>query len=103
MRIFHALLLAIIQYTLFARAVPSWTDTTDCTDCYRSNCTMSTEKLWHVKLFYNRKEGMTPEEFNRYWAYEHGPRAENFHLRLGVVRYNQVCIAQEQDDCILTR
>ena len=91
-RLGHTLLLLIAQYSLLGQAIPSWTDSTDCIECYRPNCTMSTEKLWHVKLFYNRKQGITPEEFNRYWAYEHGPRVQDFHLRLGVVRYNQVCI-----------
>ena len=43
-----------------------------------------TEQLFHVKLFYNRKPGISPEEFNRYWAYQHAPLAEPFHLRLGV-------------------
>jgi hypothetical protein len=63
---------------------------TCCCMSYKNACTMNTERMYHVKLYYNRKPGITPEEFNRYWAYEHAPLAEQFHLRLGVQKYMQV-------------
>lgn len=42
-----------------------------CAMSYKPSCTMNLERMWHVKLFYNRKEGMSEDEFNRHWAYEH--------------------------------
>lgn len=62
-----------------------------CCLTYKASCTMNTERMFHVKLFYNRKKGTTPEEFNDYWANKHAALAANFHLRLGVVKYAQVC------------
>lgn len=61
--------------------------------CKTSNpvCTSYQEKLYHMKMFYNRKNGTTPEEFNRYWAYEHGKLTQPFHIRIGVIKYQQVC------------
>jgi hypothetical protein len=56
-------------------------------------CTMALEKLFHAKLFYKRKEGITPEEFNQYWAYNHTALVQDFHVRLGVVKYSQVWLA----------
>lgn len=55
-------------------------------------CTSYQEKLYHMKMFYNRKNGTTPEQFNRYWAYEHGKLTHPFHLRIGVIKYHQVRI-----------
>ncbi|CAH0057180.1 unnamed protein product [Clonostachys solani] len=60
-----------------------------CCMTYKAACTMNMERVYHVKLFYNRKQGITPEEFNRYWAYDHAALATPFHLRLGVVKYSQ--------------
>lgn len=57
---------------------------------YKPTCTMNMERMLHVKIFYNRKEGITPEEFNRYWSNEHAKLATPFHLRIGVVKYSQV-------------
>lgn len=54
-------------------------------------CTSYQEKLYHMKMYYNRKNGTTPEEFNRYWAYEHGKLTQPFHIRIGVIKYMQVC------------
>jgi hypothetical protein len=62
-----------------------------CCLTYKAACTMNMERMFHVKLFYNRKKGITPEEFNDYWANKHAALATNFHLRLGVVKYAQVC------------
>lgn len=61
-----------------------------CCLTYKASCTMNQERLFHIKLFYNRKKGITPEEFNDYWANKHSALATNFHLRLGVVKYVQV-------------
>lgn len=62
-----------------------------CCLTYKASCTMNMERMFHVKLFYNRKKGTTPEEFNDYWANKHSALATNFHLRMGVVKYAQVC------------
>jgi hypothetical protein len=70
--------------------VPSAPDGCCCMS-YKSACTMNLERAFHIKLFYNRKEGITPEEFNQYWAYNHSAIATPFHLRMGVLKYNQVC------------
>lgn len=58
---------------------------------YKAACTMNMERMFHVKIFYNRKQGITLEEFNSYWANNHSALAEPFHLRLGVVKYSQLC------------
>lgn len=42
-----------------------------CFMSYKPSCTMNIERMWHVKLFYNRKPGMSEEEFNQHLAYEH--------------------------------
>ncbi|KAG6980233.1 hypothetical protein FocnCong_v009785 [Fusarium oxysporum f. sp. conglutinans] len=47
------------------------------------------ERVFHIKLFYNRKEGITPEQFNAYWANNHTKTAGDFHLRFGVYKYSQ--------------
>ncbi|KAF3355775.1 hypothetical protein VdG1_06824 [Verticillium dahliae VDG1] len=56
---------------------------------YKAACTMNMERMFHVKLFYNRKQGITPEQFNHYWASNHAELATPFHLRLGAVKYSQ--------------
>jgi hypothetical protein len=62
---------------------------------------MNVERMFHIKLFYNRKQGITPEEFNSYWANNHSALATNFHLRMGVVKYSQVCASFLSFDKIL--
>lgn len=53
---------------------------------------MNTEPLIRVTVCVNRKPGTTEEEFNKYWAYKHGPFATEWLLRCGIVRYVQVCL-----------
>ncbi|KAH6990019.1 EthD domain-containing protein [Ilyonectria destructans] len=60
-----------------------------CCMTYKASCTMNMERMFHIKIFYNRKQGITPDEFNSYWANNHSALAEPFHLRLGVVKYSQ--------------
>ncbi|CRK24010.1 hypothetical protein BN1708_003702, partial [Verticillium longisporum] len=60
-----------------------------CCLTYKAACTMNMERMFHIKLFYNRKQGITPEQFNHYWAYNHAELATPFHLCLGVVKYSQ--------------
>lgn len=64
---------------------------------------MNMERMFHVKMFYNRKKGITPEEFNSYWANKHAALVTNFHLRIGVVKYSQVCthFLTVDEDCTL--
>ncbi|KAJ4351920.1 uncharacterized protein N0V89_007264 [Didymosphaeria variabile] len=50
---------------------------------------MSTEGLIRVTVLVNRRPGMSEDEFNRYWAYEHGPLATDWLRRSGIVRYVQ--------------
>jgi hypothetical protein len=50
----------------------------------------STESLIRVSVAVKRREGMTEDEFNKYWAYEHGPLAVDWLLRCKIVRYVQV-------------
>jgi hypothetical protein len=74
-----------------ASAAPEWDDSNKCMPgTFDAACVAQSESFFHVKLFYNRKKGLTPEEFNKYWAYEHAEKAKDFHVRLGVMRYNQV-------------
>jgi hypothetical protein len=51
---------------------------------------MNTEPLIRVTVCVNRRKGTTEEEFNKYWAYTHGPLATDWLLRCGIVRYVQV-------------
>ncbi|CAI6329125.1 unnamed protein product [Periconia digitata] len=79
-----------------APPAPQYTNNTDisvpeqcCCLTYKAACTMNMERMFHVKLFYNRKEGITPEQFNDYWANKHTELVTPFHLRIGVVKYSQ--------------
>jgi hypothetical protein len=60
-----------------------------CCMTYKPACTMNMERMYHMKIFYNRKEGLTADEFNSYWANNHTSVVEPFHLRLGIVKYSQ--------------
>ena len=51
---------------------------------------MNLERMWHVKLFYNRNPNITEEEFNRHWAYEHPKVVGDLYMKHGYVRYSQV-------------
>jgi len=50
------------------------------------------EKLIRVTVLVNRKKGTTEDEFNKYWAYKHGPLVTNWLLRSGIIKYTQVLI-----------
>ncbi|KAB5513243.1 EthD domain-containing protein [Coniochaeta sp. 2T2.1] len=50
---------------------------------------MNTEPLIRVTVCVNRKPDTTEEEFNKYWAYQHGPLATEWLLRCGILRYVQ--------------
>jgi hypothetical protein len=53
---------------------------------------MSTESLIRVTVFVNRKPGTTEDEFNKYWAYKHGPLVTDWLQRNGIIKYVQVCL-----------
>lgn len=61
-----------------------------CPFTYKPTCTKNLERVYHIKLFYNRKQGITPEQFNAYWANNHTKAVGDFHLRFGVYKYSQV-------------
>ncbi|KAF4996989.1 hypothetical protein FDECE_12228 [Fusarium decemcellulare] len=73
---------------LSQRRPASYPNTTGAHDCccltYKPSCTMNQERMFHIKLFYNRKQGITPEEFNHYWANGHAELTKPFLLRVGV-------------------
>ncbi|KAG9231276.1 EthD domain-containing protein [Amylocarpus encephaloides] len=50
---------------------------------------MNTEPLIRITVCVNRKPGTTEEEFNQYWANQHGPLASEWLLRCGILRYVQ--------------
>lgn len=52
---------------------------------------MNTEPLIRVTVCIHRKKGTTEEEFNKYWAYQHGPLVIPWLQRCGILRYVQVC------------
>lgn len=94
-----SLLLSILPLTSAAKSIPhSRADYTPvpatsaecCPFTYKQTCTKNLERMYHIQLFYNRKEGVTPEEFNSYWANNHVKTAGDFHLRMGVYKYSQV-------------
>ena len=74
-----------------------------CCLTFKASCTMNLERAFHVKLFYNRKKGIAPEEFNDYWANKHSALATNFHLRMGAIRYSQVCCPESFPRCAFPR
>lgn len=51
---------------------------------------MSTEKLVRITIFARRKEGISEDDFDRYWATNHGPLISDWLLRNGIVKYVQV-------------
>ncbi|KAF2265055.1 hypothetical protein CC78DRAFT_567836 [Lojkania enalia] len=50
---------------------------------------MSTEPLVRVTVCVNRRQGTTEDEFNKYWAYKHGPLATDWLQRNGIIKYSQ--------------
>ncbi|KAF2003951.1 NAD(P)-binding protein [Amniculicola lignicola CBS 123094] len=50
---------------------------------------MNPESLIRVTVCVNRKLGTTEDEFNKYWAYKHGPLATEWLQRNGIIRYVQ--------------
>lgn len=62
-----------------------------CPFTYKQTCTKNLERMYHIQLFYNRKKGLSSEDFNAYWANNHTKTAGDFHLRMGVYKYSQVC------------
>lgn len=50
----------------------------------------STEPLIRISVCIHRKEGISEEDFHRYWAHEHGPLAAEWLKRCGIVKYVQV-------------
>ncbi|KAI1069266.1 hypothetical protein LB507_008669 [Fusarium sp. FIESC RH6] len=61
-----------------------------CPFTYKQTCTKNLERMYHIQLFYNRKKGLSSEDFNAYWANNHTKTAGDFHLRMGVYKYSQV-------------
>jgi len=60
--------------------------------------TVNYEKLTRVTVMINRKKGITEDEFNKYWAYKHGPLATEWLLRCGIVKYTQVNHLNQADE-----
>ncbi|OBS23308.1 hypothetical protein FPOA_03857 [Fusarium poae] len=60
-----------------------------CTFTYKATCTKNLERMYHIKLFYNHKKDITPEQFSEYWAHNHTKTAGDFHLRHGIYKYSQ--------------
>jgi hypothetical protein len=92
-------LLSLLPLTAAATSIPQpravsapepATSAECCPFTYKPTCTKNLERVFHIKLFYNRKEGITPEQFNAYWANNHTKTAGDFHLRFGVYKYSQV-------------
>ncbi|KAI1039439.1 hypothetical protein LB505_002602 [Fusarium chuoi] len=71
-----------------------------CPFTYKPTCIKNLERVYHIKLFYNRKEGITPEQFNAYWANNHTKTAGDFHLRFGVYKYSQYHSTPELRDLL---
>ena len=66
-------------------------------DIIHSTIAMSTEPLLRVTVCVHRKPGTTEEEFNKYWAYKHGPLATDWLQRNGIIKYTQVSALSFQD------
>ncbi|KAF2650059.1 hypothetical protein K491DRAFT_609590 [Lophiostoma macrostomum CBS 122681] len=105
----HALLFALpfvaaTQYATSSYPTAPYSNATTSEECccltYKPACTMNLERMYHVKLFYNRKEGITPEEFNSYWANHHSTLTAGFHIRVGVVRSVQYHSTPEIRDLV---
>ncbi|KAM0186992.1 hypothetical protein ACHAPI_011420 [Fusarium lateritium] len=103
------LLFSILPFTTAAKSIPQLrsdhtpvpaTSAECCPFTYKQTCTKNLEKMYHIKLFYGRKEGVTPEEFNDYWANSHVKTAGDFHLRMGVYKYSQYHSTPEYRDLV---
>jgi hypothetical protein len=51
------------------------------------------ESLIRITICAHRKEGITEDDFHRFWAHEHGPLAAEWLKRCGIVKYVQVSIS----------
>ncbi|RFN52331.1 hypothetical protein FIE12Z_3401 [Fusarium flagelliforme] len=71
-----------------------------CPFTYKQTCTKNLERMYHIQLFYNRKKGLSPEDFNAYWANNHTKTAGDFHLRMGVYKYSQYHSTPEFRDLV---
>ncbi|KAF5676116.1 hypothetical protein FHETE_2243 [Fusarium heterosporum] len=103
------ILLSILPLTAATKSIPHpskdcspepITSAECCPFTYKQTCTKNLEKMFHIQLFYNRKQGITPEEFNRYWSNNHVKNAGDFHLRLGVYKYSQYHSTPEYRDLV---
>ncbi|KAG6995010.1 hypothetical protein FocnCong_v016659 [Fusarium oxysporum f. sp. conglutinans] len=102
-------LLSLLPLTAAATSIPQpravsapepATSAECCPFTYKPTCTKNLERVFHIKLFYNRKEGITPEQFNAYWANNHTKTAGDFHLRFGVYKYSQYHSTPELRDLL---
>jgi len=50
---------------------------------------MSTEKLIRITMFFNRRKGASEEDFNKYWAVNHGALITPWLVRSKIVKYVQ--------------
>lgn len=47
-------------------------------------------KVLRVSIYLKRKEGLSVEEFNRYWSEVHGPLVRPLIQKYGILKYTQV-------------
>ncbi|KAF3099027.1 hypothetical protein TWF569_009255 [Orbilia oligospora] len=50
---------------------------------------MNTEKFIRVTMYFQKKPGMSDDEFNEYWSHIHGPLCIKWMQRYGVIRCAQ--------------
>lgn len=47
-------------------------------------------KVLRVSIHLKRREGLSVEEFNRYWSEQHGPLVRPLIQKYGILKYTQV-------------
>lgn len=52
---------------------------------------MSLQKVCRISVMVTRKEGVTEEEFHKYWSEKHVPLVLDKLIEGGVIKYTQVC------------
>ena len=51
-----------------------------------------TQRLLRISVLVRRRQGISEEEFQKYWTEKHAPLVTDWLARYGIVRYNQVCL-----------
>jgi hypothetical protein len=60
-------------------------------------------KVLRVSMYLKRKEGLSAEEFNKYWSEVHGPLVRPLVEKYGILKYTQVSGHSWRGCCFVSR